>query len=183
MIRDIGGITRPRHHQPPLVEQQTEFAPDNPAMVGEAFAADLPGAAAFADGMDQLDAVGVNDAEDRRGGQEGLRPVVMGREETKEPGPLGQAGEQGPIVARQPPRERPVAPAFEREQKPQGDDRAGTEVRLRVRGDGAPLRIDFLEQRGEKLHGHHTARLSSQGCHAFQRGRVVGRLQAQNLND
>jgi hypothetical protein len=85
-------------------------------VVRHAFAADLLGAAAFAHGMNQLDAIGVNDTEDCRGGQEGLRPVVMGREETKEPCPLGQAGEQGPIVARQPPIERPVAPAFERVQ-------------------------------------------------------------------
>jgi hypothetical protein len=46
-------------------------------------------------------------------------------------------------------------------------------------GDGAQLFIDFREQGGNKLHGHHTALLSSQGCHASQRGRVVGRLQAQ----
>jgi hypothetical protein len=68
--------------------------------------------------MDQLGPIGINDAEDRRGGQEGLRPVVMGREEPKKPGALGQAGEQGPIIARQPARERPVAPAFERVQQP-----------------------------------------------------------------
>src|SRR5438552_6585758 len=30
VIRDIGGVTCPRHHQPPLVEQQTECAPDHP---------------------------------------------------------------------------------------------------------------------------------------------------------
>src|SRR6266852_1211837 len=79
-------------------------------MIGEAFPADLLGAPAFAHGMDQLDPRGVDDAEDRRGGQEGLRPVVMGREETKEPRPLGQAGEQGPIVARQPPKARLPTP-------------------------------------------------------------------------
>src|SRR5215831_13044443 len=39
--------------------------------------------------------------------------------------------------------------------------------------------INSIEQCGDKLHGHHTALLSSQGCHASQRGRVVGRLQAQ----
>src|SRR5262249_23821423 len=33
VIRDIGRGTVPPHNQPPLVEQQTEFAPDNPAMV------------------------------------------------------------------------------------------------------------------------------------------------------
>ena len=41
VIRDIGGGTRPPHDQPPLIEEQTEFAPDNPAMIREAFAADL----------------------------------------------------------------------------------------------------------------------------------------------
>jgi hypothetical protein len=65
--------------------------------------------------------------------------------------------------------------------QPQGDDRAGPEVGLGGCGDGAQLRIDFIEQRGDKLHGPQTALLSSQGCHASQRGRVVGRLQAQKL--
>ena len=39
--------TRPPHDQPPLVEQQTEFPADNPAVVREAFAAKLLGAAPF----------------------------------------------------------------------------------------------------------------------------------------
>src|SRR5437660_9126806 len=55
-------------------------------MIGEAFAAALLRAAAFAHGMAQLDPIGVDAPEDRRGGQEGLRPVVRSREETKEPG-------------------------------------------------------------------------------------------------
>src|SRR5881296_518484 len=37
VIRDIGGGTRPSHDQPPLIEQETEFPPDDPAMIGEAF--------------------------------------------------------------------------------------------------------------------------------------------------
>src|SRR5436853_5576409 len=86
VIRDSGGGTRPSHDQPPLIEQETEFPPDDPAMIGEAFPADLLGAAAFAHRMNQLDPIGVDDPEHRRGGQESLRPVVMGREETKEPG-------------------------------------------------------------------------------------------------
>ena len=48
------------------------------------------GAAAFPHRMDQLDAVGVDDAEHGRGGQERPRPILMGREETKEPGALGK---------------------------------------------------------------------------------------------
>src|SRR6266852_5557146 len=43
VIRNIGGGTLPRDDQPPLIEQQTQFAADNPAMIREAFAADLLG--------------------------------------------------------------------------------------------------------------------------------------------
>src|ERR1700738_4887528 len=81
-------------------------------MIGEAFAADLLGAAAFTDGMDQLNPIGVDDAEHRRSGQEDLRPILMGLEETKEPRPLRQAWEQRPIVARQPAIEGPVPPTL-----------------------------------------------------------------------
>ena len=92
VIRDIGRGTRPPHDQPPLVEQQTEFPTDNPAVVRDAFAADLLRAAAFTDRMDQLDAIRVNDPKDRRGGEEAPCPVVMGPEEAKEPGALGEVG-------------------------------------------------------------------------------------------
>jgi hypothetical protein len=127
-----------------LVQQQAERAADHPAVVRHACAADLLGAAALAYGVDALDPIRVDDAEQRRGGQEGLRPVLMGREETKEPGPLGSAGEQGPLVARQPTRERPIAHAFTRGQQPQGDHLTGPEVGLRVFGDGAQRLIDLV---------------------------------------
>src|SRR5712692_1520541 len=89
LIRHVGCPTIPRHHQPPLVQHQTQFAADNPAMIREAFAPDLLGAAAFAHGVDQLDPIRVNDAEHRRGSQESLGPRLMGHEEAKEPGALG----------------------------------------------------------------------------------------------
>jgi hypothetical protein len=73
-----------------LIEEQTEFPANNPTVVGEAFAANLLGTTAFTYGMDQLDTIGVNDAEHGRGGQERPRPILMGLEETKEPGALGK---------------------------------------------------------------------------------------------
>ena len=73
----------------------------------------------------------------------------------------------------------PLSRHSQRMQQPQGDDRAGPEVGLRVCGDGAQLLIDFIEQGGDKLYSDHTALLSWDGCHADHRGRVVGRLQAQ----
>src|SRR5256712_10668474 len=90
----------------------------------------------------------------------------MGLEETKKPRPFGEPREQCPIVARQPAIEGPGAHAFEGMQQPQGDHLTGPEVRLRMFGDGVQLLIDLIEQRGDKLHGHHTALLSWQGCHA-----------------
>src|SRR5256885_1216042 len=90
VVRDMGRVACPPHDQPPLIEQQTEFAADNPAMIGEALATNLLGTAAFTHGMDQLDTIGVNDAEHGRGGQESPRPILMGLEETKEPGALGK---------------------------------------------------------------------------------------------
>src|SRR5712691_3326585 len=68
VIRDLGGGTRPPYDQPPLIEQQTQFAPNNPPMVGEDFAANLSGTPAFAHRVDQLDPIGVDDAEHRRSG-------------------------------------------------------------------------------------------------------------------
>src|SRR2546426_1406947 len=78
VIRDMGRGTRPPHDQPPLIEQETEFAADNPAMIGEAFPADLLRVPAFTDRMDQLDPIRVDDPKYGRGGQEGPRPVLMG---------------------------------------------------------------------------------------------------------
>ena len=53
VIGDVRGGTRPSHHQAILVQQQTEFAPDYPAMIREAFATDLLGAAAFANRVNE----------------------------------------------------------------------------------------------------------------------------------
>src|SRR5215472_15050688 len=104
-------------------------------MVGEAFPADLLGAAAFAYRVDQLNPIRVDDAEHGRSGQEDLGPVLMGREEAKEPGAVGEPREEGPIVARQPAIEGAVAHAFERMQELQGYDLTGPETGLRVFGD------------------------------------------------
>src|SRR5713226_7975291 len=102
LVRHIRSGTLPPHHQAILVQQQTEFPADNPAMVRQAFATNLLGAAAFADGVYELNPIGIDNPQHRCGGPEGLRPVLMGPEEAKEAGALGEAGKQRPIVARQP---------------------------------------------------------------------------------
>src|SRR5712691_6546128 len=176
----IGSKTYPRKHdQSPLIEEQTEFPADNPAVIREAFPANLLRATAFADGVNELDAIRVDDSEHGRRRQEGLRPVLMGLEEAKEPGALGKLGKQRPIVARQPPIEGAVADAFERVQQSQGDDLAGPEVGLGGCGDGAQLLIDLIKQGGDKIHRAHAALLCWEGCHRDQHGGGGCRLQTQ----
>src|SRR5262245_30034622 len=133
-------------------------------MVRHAFAADLLGTAAFADRMDQLDAVGVNDPKHGRSGQEALRPILMGLEKPKEPGALGEVGKQRAIIARQPAIEGAVAHPFEGMQPPQGDHLTGPEVRLRMFGDGAHLLIDLVEQGRDQIHCGHGLLRSSPSC-------------------
>src|SRR5215471_15150601 len=77
VIRNISGGTRPPHAQPPLVEQETQFAPDDPPVMREAFPADLLRAATLAHGVDEFDAVGGNAPEPSRGGQESPRPILI----------------------------------------------------------------------------------------------------------
>jgi hypothetical protein len=100
IICDIGRATRPPHDQPALVQHEAQFAPDNPTRVRHAFATDLLRAAALTHGVDQLDPVGVDNPEHGRSGQEDPGPVLMGPEEAKEPGALGEVGKQRAIVAR-----------------------------------------------------------------------------------
>ena len=145
IVGDIGRGTCPPHDQSPLIEQETQFAADNPAMVRHAFAADLLGTAAFAHGVNQLDAIRVNAPKDRRGGEEAPCPVVMGPQEAKEAGALGEAGKQRPIVTRQPAIEGTVAHALEGMQQPQRDDLTGPEVGLRVLGEACQMIIDLAE--------------------------------------
>src|SRR5262245_55083452 len=133
-------------------------------MVGQAFATNLLRAPTLPDGMDQLDPIRVDDAEQRRRGQENLRPVLMGLQETKEPRPLGEAGEQRSIVARQPAIEGTIPDPFEGMQQSQGHHLTGPEVRLRMFGDGAHLFIDLIEQRRDKIHCDHGLLRSSPGC-------------------
>ena len=119
VLRDMGGLTRPCPHSPPLVQHPTPFAPDHPARMRETLAAHRLGTPTCAPGMDQLAAVGIKAAEHRRSGQEGQRPGLRGPEEAQEPRPLGEPRDQRPIVARQPAIERPVAPACEGLGRPQ----------------------------------------------------------------
>jgi len=67
LVCNIGRVTTPMPRLIPTeLSKRQSFPADIQAMIGEPFAPDLLRAAAFAHRMDQLDAVGVDDAEHRR---------------------------------------------------------------------------------------------------------------------
>jgi len=102
--------------------------------------------------IEACDPIGVDDAEHRRSGQQDLRPVLMGPEEAQEPRPLGDVGEQGARVSRQPARAHAVPHTLARMPQPPGDHLTGPEAGLGGCGHGAQRLIDLVEQRRDKLH-------------------------------
>lgn len=58
-ILDIGRGTVPLGNEAPLVQDQTQFASHDPTVVGQPLFADLSDTVTFADGMDQLDPIGI----------------------------------------------------------------------------------------------------------------------------
>ena len=124
-VVDIGGGTVPRTNQPPLVQDKTELASDDPPMIALAFLADLRWATPFPHGVNQLNPVAVGDTQHRRCRHKPRCPRRVGRKEPGQAGALWHLGEQGQIIARQPPVERAHPSAFDGKQQGQGHDFTG----------------------------------------------------------
>ena len=83
----------------------------------------------------------------------------------KKPGALGELRKQRARVARQPPRERTVTPAFQGMEQPQRDHLTGPEVGFGMFGDGGEMVINLTEEGRDKIDGGgHRLLRSWQGC-------------------
>ena len=81
----IGGIGCPRgpgHDVAVCIEDPAELHADNPAPVGLPLLAELVGAAPFADRVDQLDPIGINDGKQRGLCQKVLTPALVDEQQT-----------------------------------------------------------------------------------------------------
>ncbi len=117
-VRCVGTGTGPGHDQAKLVKEEAKFPPDNPAMVGFAFASDLLSPAACSHRMEQCNPIAIDHPQDRERGQELVRPGTLGRQEPKEAGPLGQRGNQVAPVAAHPPIKCPVPTPLRAKRRP-----------------------------------------------------------------
>lgn len=167
-IRGISSGTVPRHYSPQVVEHQAELAPDNPAMLGFAFAADLLGTPPFPQGMEQLDPVASYHPQDRWDRQELVGPGAVGRKQAKEPGALGQCGKQAAPVAAHPPIEGAISDPFESKEQAQGHDFAGPETGLGMLRFVLHRLIYPVEQLTDKLFCGHAVLLGLQVCNDLQ---------------
>jgi hypothetical protein len=161
-IGRIGSSTIPADHQAPLIEQQTELSPDNPAMIGFPFAADLLATAPFAHRVQQFNAIAIDHPQDRRGGQELVGPGPVGGQEPKQPRPLGQGGKQWPPIPVQPPIKGPIHDPFERKQHAQRHNFARPQGRQGMFGDVGHGVIYPIEHLADKVFRRHA--LSSLRC-------------------
>ncbi len=101
-VRHVGCGIIPRDDQPMLVDDVRELRANDPPMVREPFGANLSVGPVFAPGMAEFDAVTVGDPQHGRFGQEDLGPVVVGLQEPKQAGALGQRREPARIIVAQP---------------------------------------------------------------------------------
>ncbi len=101
-VVDIGCIDIPIHDQTQMIEHETRFASDDPTPVRQSLLADLLLAAAFPTRMEQFDAIGVDQTDERRVGHKALGPLPMGIEQPKQTSAHRQLREQRPAVSLQP---------------------------------------------------------------------------------
>ena len=151
----VGRQAHPTDDFTPVVGQQAQFNPHDPAVVRESFTTDLGRAAPLSNRMDQFDAVTIDNTQQRWRRQEQQRPLLMGLELTKQPGPLGQVRKQRVVIPRQPAIERAVADPLQGVQHPQSHDFTGPQHRLGVFGQGAHPVVDPAEQIRDEVDGGH----------------------------
>src|SRR5215471_10205973 len=80
-VVDVGGDAALGTNPAPLIQDETEFAADNPAMIALPLLADLGGATPFPHGVDQLDPIAVSNAQHGWGSQKAHGPRGVGLEE------------------------------------------------------------------------------------------------------
>lgn len=154
-IRDIRRVTVPGDDEAEFIQEQAELTTDNPAPVRQPLASILPRRAAFSDGMNQLDAIRVNDTQDGRLSHESLGPRAVCLEQTEEARSFWQIWKQRLKVTHQPAIKGTVADAFDSKHESQADNLAWMKRGLAVFGYLFHLVIYTTEQFSDKvLRGH-----------------------------
>lgn len=115
-VRNISGRTLPSDNQPVLVQEQAELAAYNPAPVRQPFTSILLRAASFYDRVNQLNAIGVNNAPHTCCGHESPGQMAVQAKKTKQARLSGKLGNRC-FQSRQPAIKGAIANAFKANKK------------------------------------------------------------------
>lgn len=160
LVMDVGRVPIPGDHLAATVGQPAELDAHDPTMIGQALFAQLLGTTALTPGVDQLDAVTVDDGEEGGISQEGFTPVPVGRQQPLQPGAMRQV-EPIAIVTFQPAVESSERDTFERKEQADGDQLAGVETRLGMFRQMTDAVVYQTEEMYDKIQGSHGFRPSN----------------------
>jgi hypothetical protein len=145
----------PIHNETEMIEHETQLTPDDPMAVGQLFLADLSLAAAFPAGVEQFDAIGIDQTEQGRACHKVLRPMPVSIEQPKQTDAFRQIGEQMQVVSLPPTIKGPIAHPFGGKQNANRDHFAGVEFGLGMFLRFWHLVIPTAQQVDDKMFGGH----------------------------
>ncbi len=157
----IGCGIIPGDDQASVVDHVGQLRANNPAMVGQALAPNLPIGPILAPGMAQFDAIAVSDTQDGRLRQKEVCPVGVRVKQAKQARAVRQAGKPGRVVAPEPAIEGAWADALKCKQERQRHDLAGMQIGLwMLRHRPHPL-VNPIEQGNDKIVRRHADLLAA----------------------
>ncbi len=162
-IVEVDGVNLPIDDQAEMIEHKTQFASDDPAPVRQSLLANLLLATAFLARVEQFDAIGIDQTDERRIGHKALRPVPVGIEQPKQTGAHGQLRKQRPVISLQPAIKGAIAHPFEGKQNGNRNDFAGIETGLGMLLSLGHLIIHTAKQVDDKIFGSHEGPLLRSG--------------------
>ena len=150
---DFGCLTIPPTDKLEFVQDKAKFATDYPTVVAFSLFADLLFTPSFSDGMEQLYALCVGNAQNGRVEKKAVSKISVAFQKPKEPCSL--IGKQGQKVSPKPPVKGSLCYALNGEQDTNGDDFTLIKVGLAVSFDILHRIIYPAEQLNDKIFSRH----------------------------
>jgi hypothetical protein len=129
-VMHIGSVTSPGHHQPQMVQNETQLASNNPTMVGKPLFANLGRATTLTHRMDQLTPIAHTTPQHSRLSKKTTGPVGMCLEQAKQSRSFGQPRKQSLVISLNPTIKCSITNPFERKQNAQCYDLARPQIGL-----------------------------------------------------
>lgn len=167
LVMNISGIPGPGHHPSLVIQEPTQFDPDQPAMVGHPFSSYLAGTAPLSAGMEEFDAIGIHQGEEGGSPKELLTQGLVAMKQSQQASTLRQPRKPGAEVSGYPAIKGSVGCALQGKEECQGHYFTGIEGSLGMFAMSLQAIIYQAKQSYDKLLGSHGGPPST-GCDYYQ---------------